>query len=456
MYFKLTTKQRDILGRFLYDSTEVTLVVNTSNDKVKDLANELNVTTKRIKKWIENRKRTLKSELFKQGGFQACKIPGLTGDPARSKVKKSRKRACPRTQKRSVRFNATDGLDALPEPLNFEDTKLPNLESKTTEKMSLVDVWEPSNGEPSPKRIKTENLSSIGVTTKYYDASEENSLITQEGHRTVRGFQMDLLDGASTGGIEHAISLPDLNIDSFVNSNAPLSTAENDESAEGLSNDVLFPSFLRGLPGTEPSTPKTPLASMTPTLKIERPFGRPPPCVVTRDEVSTLEYVQQSSFIKQPTNNMLIRAKTSENFGAEATAAIRTRKKLTDNQQLILESFFAANLFTTKKIKEAVAQSAGLPFKKVKTWIQNRKRRDKKGLPSPLPEIKPPTARGCSEIQRRQLVAFFNAGLLDEPNYREAIAKATGLTEKKIQIWRMNTRAKLKKEGTLECPETSV
>jgi len=117
----------------------------------------------------------------------------------------------------------------------------------------------------------------------------------------------------------------------------------------------------------------------------------------------------------------------------------------------MLESFYTAKLFTTqnKELKEAVAQATGLSYKQVRVWIMNRKARDKKGLPPLFPQVPQSTARGFSEIQRRQLTAFFQVGLLNEPNYRKAIAKATGLSEKQIKVWRMNFRAKLKKEGKL-------
>jgi len=454
MRLRFTKEQSDLLGKLLYDSTEVTVVVNTSQDKVEALAIELNATSKRVKKWIANRKRWLKPELFKQAAFQACGIPGLTGEllnPTSVKPKKSRKRECPGAPKRSVRFKPIDRSDTVPKLLNFKDAGLPNLESETIEEMSLDDMWEPNNGEPSAKRIKTENHSSIGETEQQYDASEKNSQIKQEGCRTGDGFRMDLMDTESLRGIENPFFSTEMNFDS-INNNSPLDFGEHDESSKGLPNAVLFPTFLRGLPSNEPSTPKTPLSSMKPKLEIKRPFGRPPPCVGGVDEPTTLGYVQQSSFIKQPSKK-LPRIKKSGNPGPRA-AAKSGRQKLTDNQQLILESFFIANLFTTKKIKEVVAESAGLTFKRVRIWIMNRKARERKGLPSHLPEIKPSTSRGCSEIQRRQLVAFFNAGLLEEPKYRETIGKATGLTEKKIRIWRMNHRARLKKEGKLECSET--
>lgn len=456
MRLRFTKEQSDLLGKLLYDSTKVTVVVNTSQDKVEELAIELNATPKRVKKWIANRKRWLKPELFKQAAFKACGIPGPTGEssiPAGSKPKITRKRECPGAPKRSVRFKPINRSDAVPKLLNFQDTGLPNLESETIEEMSLDDMWEPSNGEPSAKRIKTENQSSIGETAQQYDAIGKNSLIKQEGYsRTGDGFRMDMMDAESLEGIENSIFSTGMNFESIVNNNPPLSVGEHDESSKGLPNAVLFPTFLRGLPSNEPSTPKTPLSSIKPKLEIKRPFGRPPPCVGGVDEPTTLGYVQQSSFIKQPSKK-LPRIKKNGNPGPRATAT-RARQKLTDNQQLILESFFIANLFTTKKIKEVVAESAGLTFKRVRIWIMNRKARERKGLPSHLPEIKPSTARGCSEIQRRLLVAFFNAGLLEEPNYREAIGKATGLTEKKIRIWRMNHRARLKKEGKLLCSET--
>jgi len=450
MRLRFTKEQSDLLGKLLYDSTKVTVVVTTSQDKVEELAIQLNATPKRVKKWIANRKRWLKPEVFKQAAFKACGIPGTSESlvPASFKPKMSRKRDCPGAPKRSVRFKPINRLDVVPKLLNFKDTLLPNLESETIEEMSLDDMWEPSNGEPSAKRIKTENQSSVGETAQQYDANVKNSLIKQEGYRTGDSLRMDFMDAESLEGIENSIFSTGMNFESIVNNNSTLSVGEHVESSKGLPNAVLFPTFLRGLPCNEPSTPKTPLSTMKPKLEIKRPFGRPPPCVGGVDEPTTLGYVQQSSFIKQPSKK-LPRIKKSGNPGSRAA-----RQKLTDNQQLILESFFIANLFTTKKIKEVVAESAGLTFKRVRIWIMNRKARERKGLPSHLPEIKPSTSRGCSEIQRRQLVAFFNAGLLEEPNYREAIGKATGLTEKKIRIWRMNHRAKLKKEGKLPYSET--
>jgi len=464
MRLRFTKEQSDVLGKFLYDSTEVQVVVKAPRDKVAQLAIELNVTSKRIMQWIGNRKRSLKPELFRKAAFEACGIPGLTGElltPAITKPKKSMLE-CPGAPKRPMRVHRINRSDAVPTLLNFKDTGLPTLEPDNTEETSLDELWQPFNGEPPAKKIKTEHLSSAASTTEQYNepSNEKNNLVKHEGGGTGDmtndfqstigdGFPMELVSAESAAGMENSAFSPGMNFDYFVKNHSPLSTVGHGESSKGLPNSVLFPSFLSGLPSNEPNTPKTP--SMHPKLEIKRPFGRPPPCVGGVDEPSVLGFVQQPSFKKEPSKK-LPRSKKRGNPVARSTAK-KARKKLNDNQQLILESFYTANLFTTKEIKEAVAQSAGLTYKQVRIWIMNRKVRDKKGLPSLLPEMKPSTARGFSEIQRRQMIAFFNAGLLDELNYRKAIAKATGLTEKQIKVWRMNTRAKLKKEGKLICSE---
>jgi len=454
MRFTFTKQQGEVLGKFLYDSTEVTVVVNTPRDKVAELAAELNVTSKRIMQWITNRKRGLKPELFKNAAFQACGIPGVVGEfltPGISKPKKSRKRECPGAPKRPVRFKPRlNRSEAVPKLLSFKDTGFSNLEPENTEETCFDELlWRPSNDEPPIKKIKREPPSlAITATEKSANRTEENSVIKQEGLGIGDVLPIGLVSAKSQGGVENSLYSP-LNFDSFVKNNSPLSTIAYDEASKSLPNAVLFPSFLRGLPSNNPNTPKTPLSSIQPKLEIKKPFGRPPPCVGGADEPYTVGFVQQPSFKKEPSIK-LPKTKKRGNTIARITAK-KPRTKLTDNQQLILESFYTAKLFTTKDIKEAVAQSAGLTFKQVKIWIMNRKVRDKKGLPSLLPEIKSSKARGFTDIQRRQLTAFFNAGLLDEQTYREAIAKATGLTEKQIKIWRMNTRAKLKKEGKLVC-----
>lgn len=466
MRFTFTREQSEVLGKFLYDSTEVTVVVNTPRDKVLELAAELNVTSKRIMQWITNRKRGLKPELFIKAAFQACGIPGIRGEfltPGISKPKKSRKRECPGAPKRPVRYKPRiNRSDAVPKLLNFKETGFSNLRRENTEETSVDELYQPYDGEPPIKKIKREPQPSAASTTEKSDnpSSEGNGMIKQEGlgigditdfFQSFPGDELpiSLVKAESQGGVQNSLYSP-LNFDSFVKNNTPLSSGGYDEAGKRLPNAVLFPSFLRGLPSNTPNTPKTPLSSMQPKLEIKKPFGRPPPCVGGVDEPSTFGFVQPTSVKKEPSK--IPNTKKRGNPLARVTAK-KPRTKLTDNQQLILESFYTAKLFTTKEIKEAVAQSAGLPYNKVKIWIMNRKVRDKKGLPSLLPEIKPSKARGFTDVQRRQLMAFFNAGLLEEPTYRKAIAKATCLTEKQIRVWRMNARAKLKKEGKLERSE---
>jgi len=210
---------------------------------------------------------------------------------------------------------------------------------------------------------------------------------------------------------------------------------------------MLFPSFLTGLPANSPNTPKPPSLCVQPKLEVQTPLGRPPPCVGGIDEPVAYGFAQKPIFKTEPIKRLPYKTKR-ENPVIRSNSK-GARKKFNDNQLLILESFYTANLFTGREVKETVAQSAGLTFKQVKIWIKNRKVRDKKGLPSLLPKIQPSKARGFSEIQRRILTAFFQVGFLDKPSYREAIAKATGLTEKQIKIWRKNTRAKMRKAGKL-------
>jgi len=273
--------------------------------------------------------------------------------------------------------------------------------------------------------------------------------IIDDFHRSVSygdEFPMSLMRVDSPVGLSKPLFSSNIPFDSVVNTNSHMDICSFDEASTD-SSAVLFPSFLSGLPSNTPHTPKTPLSCIQPKLELKTPLGRPPPCVGGIDDQPDFGYIQQPS-IKKETSRLLTKNKSRGNPVIRANT-MGVRKKFTDTQQLILESFYTANLFTTKEIKEAVAQSAGLSYKQVRIWIMNRKVRDKKGLPPLIPTVPPSTARGFSETQRRQLTAFFEVGLLNEPKYREAIAKATGLTEKQIKVWRMNTRAKLKKEGRL-------
>jgi len=444
---RFTQEQTDALWKFLYDSTEVTVAINTPRGKITELATELNVTSKRIGQWITNRKRTFKPDLFKKVTFQACGIPGLQGGVRTPAVPK------PRRRKKRNGHNAVKAERGMPKLLNFNDSGMPILEPQNTAESSLHELWQPCNGEPPAKKIKTENPPLAASSTWQYEKypsqpnttvkSEMKGKVTDDFRRS--GFSMGLTTVEPSGGLQTPLIPESVPFNSGVVSNSAMDIRGFAGSSIQVPSALLFPSFLRGLPSATPNTPKTPLPS------FKAPLNRPPPFVGAADETRDFGFVQQKSVKREP-GTVLPKTKPKASPAIRAATG-SSRKKFTDNQQYILESFYTANLFTSKEIKEKVALSTGLSYKQVRVWIMNRKVRDKKGLPPLIPKIPSSSARGFSEIQRRQLTAFFQVGLLDQSNYREAISKATGLSEKQIRVWRMNTRAKLKKEGKLHCSE---
>jgi len=449
---RFTREQRDALGKFLYESTEVTVAVNTPRDKVLELATELNVTSKRIAQWINNQKRVLKPELFRRAAFQATGILEITSDPRIKHVTKPResmKRECPSILERSRRYKAQIKKPDMTFKLNFEEAEMPNLEPGNTEETSFHEASKPCNAERPTKKIKIESQSSNNSFSEWYDPKllESSGIEKINGSKAEDGFNPKLMNVDYPRGLETQLLSPGNLLDSIAK-NSTLSNPGNlAEICATMPGTMLFPSFLTGLPANSPNTPKPPSLCVQPKLEVQTPLGRPPPCVGGIDEPVAYGFAQKPIFKTEPIKRLPYKTKR-ENPVIRSNSK-GARKKFNDNQLLILESFYTANLFTGREVKETVAQSAGLTFKQVKIWIKNRKVRDKKGLPSLLPKIQPSKARGFSEIQRRILTAFFQVGFLDKPSYREAIAKATGLTEKQIKIWRKNTRAKMRKAGKL-------
>jgi len=328
---------------------------------------------------------------------------------------------------------------------------MPNLEPENSEETSSHEAGKPFHDEPPAKKIKIESQSSINSSWEWYDPKLESSgieKITNGSHRKAEDVCNAKLMNRNYPGELQTPLLPTGNLfDSIAKSSKLHNSGNMAEVSAVLPGAMLFPSFLTGLPINPLNTPSTPLLKVQPKLEVQTPLGRPPPCVAGIDEPVTVCFAQKPIFKAEPSKVLPYKMKRENSVIRSNSKGVR--RKFNDNQLLILESFYTANLFTDREVKEIVAQSAGLTYKQVKIWIKNRKVRAKKGLPSLLPKIQPSKARGFSEIQRRILTAFFQVGFLDKPSYREAIAKATGLTEKQIKIWRKNTRAKMKKAGKL-------
>jgi len=454
---RFTREQRGALGKFLYESTEVTVTVNTPRDKVVELATELNVTSKRIAQWINNQKRVLKPELFRIAAFQASGILDITSDPKIKRVTKPResmKRERPAVSERPLRSKAQinkPDTTFMTKLLNFEEAEMPNVVPENKEETSFQKERKPCDAEHPTKKIKIESQSSINSFSEWYDSKLVSGGIEKMNNgshsKAEESFNAKLMNVDYPGGLETPLLSQGNLLDSIAKSSTLSNPGNFAEISAAIPGTMLFPSFLTGLPANSQSTPTTPYSSVIPKLEVQTPLGRPPPCVGGIDEPVAFGFVQQPTF-KTETSKRLPYKKKRGNPVIRSNSK-GGRRKFNDNQLLILESFYTANLFTGKEVKETVAQSAGLTYKQVKIWIKNRKVRDKKGLPSLLPKIQPSTARGFSETQRRILTAFFQVGFLDKPSYREAIAKATGLTEKQIKIWRKNTRAKMRKAGKL-------
>jgi len=339
---RFTKDQLEVLGKFVYDSTEVMVTVNTSLDKVVQLATELNVTSKRISQWITNKKRILKPDLFKRAGFQACGLQGLPYElnvPANAKPRRSRKRGSPDAHS-PININASvnqtdDSIRCMmANTLNFKDAGMPNLEQEKTEDSSISELWEPYNAAPPLKKMKMENLPSDGnIAEQFRDTQNvDGSLIKSEagGGEMMESFQSAIEDDFPmpfmrvnpSGEVNTPLYSPSNNFNSMAKSNPPQDIVSFDEATTEVPNTVLYPSFLGGLHNSNPSSaPETPLPRVQPKLEIRTPLGRPPPCVAGVEEPMDFGFLHQLSCKTEP-SSLLQRSKPrSKSRGIPAARA---------------------------------------------------------------------------------------------------------------------------------------